>query len=264
MTYKYRFSIFTATYNRAKLLPELYECVKKQTFDHSDFEWVIVSDGSTDNTAVVVQEFIKEGFVNIKFINKENGGKHTAWREATKVFEGKYVISADDDDPIDSRILEIFDKYWAELEKRNDYDRFWEVKARCKHPDGSLVGDELPEDVFDSDYIEVNYRLNIKGEMEGCRKLEVLRNEAKVPENFMFHDKCSNYPEVLRWTKAARKYKTRYVSDRVRTYIVGHDSLCVSVKGKTRSEKRNYNSLVGSLYALNDNHDLLLRYQLSN
>lgn len=47
--------------------------------------------------------------------------------------------------------------------------------------------------------------------MDGCRKVEVLRNEASVPDNFMFDDKCSNFPEGVRWTRTAHKYKTRFV-----------------------------------------------------
>lgn len=64
--------------------------------------------------------------------------------------------------------------------------------------------------------------------MDGCRKVEVLRNEVSVPDNFMFEDKCSNFPEGVRWTRAARKYKTRFVPNIVRTYTIGHDSLCVT------------------------------------
>ena len=48
------FTVFTPTFNRAALLPRLYESLCRQTF--RDFEWVIVDDGSTDNTAAVVDE----------------------------------------------------------------------------------------------------------------------------------------------------------------------------------------------------------------
>lgn len=85
--YKYRFSIFTATYNRASRLEDLAEMINNQLFK-GPYEWVIVNDGSTDNTVDVVSNIMKNCNVPIKFINKGNGGKHTAWREATKVFEG--------------------------------------------------------------------------------------------------------------------------------------------------------------------------------
>lgn len=75
--YKYRFSIFTATYNRALMLDSLAEMINHQTFKGS-FEWVIVNDGSTDSTVEVVNNIIDKSKIPIKFIDKLNGGKHTA------------------------------------------------------------------------------------------------------------------------------------------------------------------------------------------
>lgn len=258
--YKYRFSIFTATYNRAFMLESLSRMINNQTFKGS-FEWVIVNDGSTDNTVQVVDKIIAKSKIPIKFIDKPNGGKHTAWREATKVFEGRYVVTCDDDDPVTPNMLEVFDNYWKQLEIQSDYDDFWEVRARAQYEDGRLVGTELPKPYFDSDYNEVNFKLKKGCEMVGCRKVEVLQNEAAVPNKFLFEDKCSNFPEGVRWTIAARKYKTRFVPDVVRTYVIGHDSLCITPRGGgKRSSKKNYNSLVQALYTLNEQGDLMRKY----
>lgn len=217
--------------------------------------------GSTDNTVDVVSNIMKNCNVPIKFINKGNGGKHTAWREATKVFEGRYVVTCDDDDPITLDMLEVFDKYWKMLEKSSCYDAFWEVRSRSQYEDGRLVGLELPKPYFDSDYNEVTFKLHKGCEMVGCRKVEVLRNEAAVPDNFIFEEQCSNFPEGIRWSRAARKYKTRFVPDITCTYTIGHDSLCYTPKkGGRRSPKKNYNSLVDALYSLNEQGDLLKKY----
>lgn len=231
MIYKYRFSIFTATYNRSSMLEKLAEMISKQTFN-GKYEWIIVNDGSTDNTVDVVNSIIVSSKIPIKFINnKENRGKHTAWRSATKVFDGQYVVTCDDDDPIALNMLAVFDKYWTQLEESTEYSSFWEVRARCQYENGMLVGEELPKPYFDSDYNEVTFRLKKGCEMVGCRKVEVLRNEASVPDKFLFEEKCSNFPEGVRWTNAARKYKTRFVPDVTRTYVVGHDSLCTTPSG---------------------------------
>lgn len=257
--YKYRFSIFTATYNRGSLLNQLYECLKKQDFE-GGFEWVLVSDGSTDNTDLIVESFLKEKALNINYIKIPHGGKHKAWKAATVAFQGQYVITADDDDPMSSYKLSVFDKYWKELEQLPDYEKYWEVKSRVQYEDGRLVGETLPEPYYDSDYIEINYIMGRGGEMDGCRKVEILKNEAAVPAHFYFEDKCTNFPEGVRWANAARKYKTRFVPDITRTYIIGHESLCTSTS-KKRSSQRNYNSLVSSLYSINETGDLLKRYR---
>ncbi len=76
--YKYKFTVFTPTYNRAHLLENLYNDLKAQTYDFNDFEWLIVDDGSSDSTKELVEKFISENKLNIRYIYKENGGKHTA------------------------------------------------------------------------------------------------------------------------------------------------------------------------------------------
>lgn len=66
-------TVFTPTYNRAYTLQRLYESLRKQT--QHDFEWLIVDDGSTDNTESLVQEFIRENSLfNIRYVKKENEG----------------------------------------------------------------------------------------------------------------------------------------------------------------------------------------------
>lgn len=258
--YKYRFSIFTATYNRGHLLRQRYNEIL--ALDYNDFEWVIVSDGSTDNTAEEVNSFIKEQKIPIKFIDKENGGKHTAWQVATPLFEGRYVLGADDDDPIMSDKLSVFDKYWRELENSPEYDKFWEIRSRCSMSNGSLIGKELPLPYLDTDYNEMNYKYKNHCEMDGCRKVEVLRKEAAVPECFFLHENVSNFPEGIRWSRAARVYKTRFIPEVTRVWEDTPNSLSESNYGEKRSLRKTYNTLVGAYYTLREQRDLMYKYDI--
>lgn len=259
---RFRFSVFTATKNRAQLLKRLYQQLKKQTF--KDFEWIIVNDGSTDNTDEVVKDFISENLLSIQYVSKQGGGKHTAWRVATNLFKGRYVVTADDDDPITDDMLEIFNKHWCELEKSALYDDFWEVRTRCEDTNGKLVGKELPSPIYDSDYNYVSYKLKVFCEMVGCRKVEVLRNEAAVPNKFIFMDDVSNFDEAIRWSRAARKYKTRFVSDITRIYNNTPNSLSSNVlKRCLEGEKRIiYNKMVEFYYTLTERKDILIKYNI--
>lgn len=72
--YKYRFSLFTATHNRASKLKILYDNILAQNFEGT-FEWIIVSDGSTDNTDAVVSQFIGDEKIVIKYISQKWGGQ---------------------------------------------------------------------------------------------------------------------------------------------------------------------------------------------
>lgn len=258
--YKYRFSVFTATMNRASMLWRLYIELKEQTY--KDFEWVIVNDGSTDNTDEVVKRIINERFIDIQYINKKNGGKHTAWSVATPIFKGRYILTADDDDPVTNDMLEIFNHHWTLLEHSQQYNDFWEVRTRCKYADGSLVGKELPSPIFDSDYNEISYKLKIFCEMVGCRKVEVLRNEACVPDKFKFMENASNFDEAIRWSRAARKYKTRFVSNVTRIYNETPNSLSSDAFNRClKGDKKIVaNKMVEFYYTLLEKSDLLLKY----
>ena len=69
-------TVFTPTFNRAHLLHQCYESLLKQTY--KNFEWLIVDDGSSDNTKETVEHFITENKIKIRYFFKRNGGKHTA------------------------------------------------------------------------------------------------------------------------------------------------------------------------------------------
>ncbi len=75
--YQKRITVFTPTYNRAYILPQLYHSLQRQSF--LNFEWLIVDDGSTDDTEKTVQQWIEEeNPFAIVYCKQQNGGKHRA------------------------------------------------------------------------------------------------------------------------------------------------------------------------------------------
>ena len=104
------FTVFTATYNRARTLPRLFRSLCSQTC--KDFEWIIVDDGSSDNTRELIDEWKKQtnGDFTIKYYKKVNGGKPRAINYGIQFAEGRYFIMVDSDDYlIDSAIAKMSD-----------------------------------------------------------------------------------------------------------------------------------------------------------
>lgn len=93
-----RYTIFTPTYNRAHLLPALYQSLKEQNF--RDMEWLIVDDGSTDITEFEVEQFVTESSFAIRYIKQLNGGKHRAFNRGIAEARGEWFICVDSDDPL--------------------------------------------------------------------------------------------------------------------------------------------------------------------
>ena len=91
-----KITIMTPTYNRGYILPKAYESLLRQT--NKDFVWMIIDDGSTDNTEEIVKKWIKDNKIKIEYYKKENGGKHTAINYALDVVKTDYIIIALDSD----------------------------------------------------------------------------------------------------------------------------------------------------------------------
>ncbi len=98
-----KLTIITPTYNRAHTLPRCFESLLRQTC--RDFEWIIVDDGSTDDTQSVVSGFITDAFPIVS-VRKENGGKHTALNAAHPHIRGDYVLILDSDDYLTDTAVE--------------------------------------------------------------------------------------------------------------------------------------------------------------
>lgn len=104
-----RFTIFTPTYNRGNLLQQLYKSLLRQTF--KDFEWIIVDDGSTDNTEEIVKKFQeKKDFFPIIYEKQSNGGKHRAWNRGVELASGELFFGCDSDDYLTDDALEVVDR----------------------------------------------------------------------------------------------------------------------------------------------------------
>lgn len=91
-------TIFTPAYNRADLLPRLFESVANQVEPGDPVEWLIIDDGSTDDTPAVLQQFQKARPDLVRFLTVENGGKHRAINRAALLAQGAWVMIVDSDD----------------------------------------------------------------------------------------------------------------------------------------------------------------------
>ena len=135
-----KFTIFTPTYNRAYLLEELYDSLKSQTF--KDFEWLVVDDGSLDDTRQIVEKFINEKILNISYYYKDNGGKQRAYNYALDKAKGELFICLDSDDKYVPNGLEIILKYWIKNEKNSKIAGMGYIST---YPNGDIIGTKFPK-----------------------------------------------------------------------------------------------------------------------
>lgn len=135
-----RITVFTPTYNRASLLPNLYESLLRQS--SREFQWLVVDDGSTDNTAEVVADWIREGKIHIQYVYKENGGLHTGYNKAIECMDTELSICIDSDDYLTDDCIETVLKFWDE-NKSEDIAGLIGLDILS---DGSVIGGNLPDE----------------------------------------------------------------------------------------------------------------------
>ena len=197
------FTIFTPTYNREKLLPRLYESLCKQTF--KDFEWLIVDDGSIDDTKYLIHKYINEASFVIRYIWKPNGGKHTAINKGVSEAKGKFFSIMDSDDWYIENALEIMLENWNKIDI-NSQKKFCGVTGLYKSTDGNVLSFKFPKDIFDSNDLDIDYVHQIKGDKIGFKRIEVMK-EFPFPE-----DLGSFVTESIVWNRIGKKYSNRFIN----------------------------------------------------
>jgi len=210
-THKCQFTVFTATYNRAHTLHRVYESLKAQTY--RDFEWLVIDDGSTDNTRALVKPWEQESLFPIRYLYKENAGLIAAVNQGAGLANGELFIKFDSDDRCIPRALERFLHHWNAIpaDQRSD---FAGVICLSQDENGKIVGNrKFPADVLDSNLIEVRYRFKVSGENWWAYRTDVLR---EFPLLELPNEKY--VPELPTWFEISRKYKVRFINEFLRTY----------------------------------------------
>ena len=170
-----KLTIFTPTYNRAYVLQSAYNSLLEQT--NQEFEWIIVDDGSTDNTENLVQSWKKEDKIKILYYKQPNSGKHIAHNLGMNLANGYLFTCLDSDDVLLPTAVENILKSAEQLTDEN-----CGILGLDIYNDGSLVGNEFPNNVNQIFWNELNFTYNLKGDKTIVFITDVLR-KYPFPEN---------------------------------------------------------------------------------
>lgn len=132
-------TVFTPTYNRARLLRRVYDSLVRQT--NQRFKWLVIDDGSTDDTKAVVNDCIQENKIEISYVYKTNGGLHTGYNAAIERLDTELSICIDSDDWLPDDAIERILAVW---EARKEADIAGLIGLDYK-ANGELIGDHLPD-----------------------------------------------------------------------------------------------------------------------
>lgn len=169
------FTIFTPTYNRAYILPQLFQSLCVQTC--KDFEWLIIDDGSNDNTYSLVIEWMNKcKQFPIRYYSKENAGKPRAINDGVKKARGKYFFMVDSDDRLKPDAIEKMRRWCEEIDEE---EQIIGVGAARGYPNDEYIKGIAPlvnqKGWVDATNLE-RWKYNLDADMCEAYKTEIFKN----------------------------------------------------------------------------------------
>lgn len=192
-------TIFTPTYNRFQLLQRLYDSISH--IKYSNFEWLVVDDGSTDETESFFRTILENTHFLVRYIKQNNGGKHTAINRGVKEAKGELFFIVDSDDLLPSDSLKEINYYYSKI--KNNL-KIGGIVGRKK-----IINTEESSDFKEKEFIcsafDFRYKFHYSGDMAEVIKTDILRQYPfPVFENEKF------VTESLIWFRIANTYDFLY------------------------------------------------------
>jgi glycosyltransferase involved in cell wall biosynthesis len=201
-----RITVYTPTFNRAYTLEKGYKALLRQT--SKDFEWLIIDDGSTDNTKSLVDSWIAEGKIKIRYIYQENSGVHIARNNAINNITTELNVCVDSDDYLVNDAIESVLKLWDEKGGANYAGIIgWDI-----FEDGCIVGKPFPEGLDSSTLFDLYELYKIPGDKKMFYRTDIVK---RFPSPQFDGEKY--FPNKYKYT----------LTDEVAPCLLLHKPLCV-------------------------------------
>ena len=182
-------TIFTPTYNRGYIIERLYNSLLHQT--NYNFEWLIVDDGSTDDTKSLIEQWINEKKINIRYYYQENQGKPIAHNLGVENAKGDIFVCVDSDDYLTEDAVDII---ITEYEKIKNLQQCTGIVGVCVTKEGKPVGNNMPTIIQYSTLYDLYNKYKYKGDTILVYKLQIIRKyrfpkingEKFIPETYLY------------------------------------------------------------------------------
>ncbi len=196
-----KLTVFTPAYNRAHTLPRTYKSLCQQT--NKNFIWMIVDDGSTDNTKELVTEWqsVDNGF-EIQYFYKQNGGMHTAHNMAYENIQTELNVCIDSDDAMPDDAVEKILAFWENYGS----DDVAGIVALDADMNGNVLGTELPKEITQTSTTKLYGKFGVTGDKKFIYRTDVINSvstypefegEKLVPLGFKYNLVAQNYEMLL-------------------------------------------------------------------
>lgn len=241
-------TVLTPTFNRGGL-QSLWDSLQKQTV--KDFEWLVVDDGSTDSTKNLITQLQEKSDFPIRYIYKNNGGKHTALNVGIQTICSELIFIVDSDDCVTDDAVESILKIHKKYRSQNNICGYAFLRA---FPDGKINGKKFDVDEKIGSYIDVR----VNGDDTGADKAEVFKTHCLKEFPFPEYPNEKFLGEDLVWVRMARKYEMVHINKAIYVGNYLEDGLT------NNRRKHNIASPIGCMHRAEEfmESDLKTRYRI--
>lgn len=239
-----KITVFTPTYNRVKYIDRLYKSLLKQSY--KNFEWLVVDDGSTDNTEEKYNEIKKQGLIDLTYIKVPNGGKHRAINVGIKKAKGELFFIVDSDDFLLPKSLEKIVEVEKTITKKCDLAGVVGLKGYSEY--------EITGTTFDGEYRDLLIFDRKKNSITGD-KAEVFYTKILKKYSFPEYENENFVPEAVVWNKMAFDgYKLRYFNDIIYICEYLEDGLTKNIEKKYLNNPNGFYLYIQQLLKINEDN----------
>lgn len=168
-------TVFTPTYNRKDIIHRCYESLQRQT--SYNFEWLIIDDGSTDQTEELIKQWQQEeSRFRIRYFYKENGGLHTGYNKGIELAETELFMCIDSDDWMPDDAIEKIEKIWREVSDKG----YVGIMGIDRYENGRCVGEPFPEGVDEMFLYEKLTKYQLPGDKKLVHRTDLLQKVAPM------------------------------------------------------------------------------------
>ncbi len=193
-----KITVFTPTYNRAYCLHRCYESLCRQT--NPDFMWLIIDDGSSDETRTLVEKWQNEERIKIKYIYQENQGMHGAHNTAYKNITTELNVCIDSDDYLTDNAIEIILNYW----EQHGSEEVSGIICLDQDLKGNIIGTKLPDiktsrlfDLFNKHKVRGDKKLIYRTELTTHFPYPLFQDERYVGLDYKYLKLDESYPLLV-------------------------------------------------------------------
>ncbi|MBG6133664.1 glycosyltransferase involved in cell wall biosynthesis [Aquimarina sp. EL_43] len=169
-------TVFTPTYNRAYCLHKCYESLIKQS--NQDFVWLIIDDGSSDNTKELVTSWINENKIDIQYHYQKNLGMHGGHNAAYRLIETTLNVCIDSDDFVGEEAIQKILDSWETIKGKPEYAGLVGLDA---DESGAIIGTKIPEGIKETTMYELYNTHKVLGDKKLVYRTEVVKKYPPYP-----------------------------------------------------------------------------------